>query len=87
MGHKHRDAVIDLWPQIAGGGIERVVEIKDPRLNMRKCRPCFFGQQLKSRIILIGNIICGFSCNGSYLVISVPAPPSVSSSTSTAWGV
>ena len=36
IGDERRHALIDLGEQIAGGGIERVVEIEHPRIDMRE---------------------------------------------------
>jgi hypothetical protein len=51
MRKKDGDALVDLRPQIAGWRIERIVEIEDPCIDMGESRPCFPGQQRKSRII------------------------------------
>ena len=36
VGQKQRDALVDLRPEIAIGGIERIVEIEDPGVDMRE---------------------------------------------------
>jgi hypothetical protein len=73
MRHKKRDALVDLWPQIAGGRIERIVEIEDPCVDISKTRPRLCRQQRESR--LSAEIeIWRLSRNDPYLVIRVPAP-------------
>ena len=73
MRHKQRDALVDLRPQIAGGRIERIVEIEDPCVDMGEPRPRLCGQQRESRLS-VEIEIWRLSRNDPYLVIRVPAP-------------